>query len=80
MALSKLDTDGDRGRLAIKLKRAAEWHEKFDQSALAADIRAGMEKGAALAAQVAKDEAAWIAAGKDAAAEFNAKYLKSDKK
>jgi tetratricopeptide (TPR) repeat protein len=63
--------------LNTKRDRALSKFEDGDkqQKLLSAGLKHRLAKGASLAATVRKDEIAWIAAGKDASAEFQKKYL-----
>ena len=65
-------------RLKVKRERALSTLEDAEkQKRLMPNIlKQGLAKGVSLTQQVSKDEIAWIAAGKDASAEFQKKYLK----
>ncbi len=80
MALTKVTAAEDVTRLQTKYRNVAAQNEEFKAKAVNADLKAAVERGVALAAKVAKDEAAWIKAGKDASAAFTAKYLPAEKK
>ncbi|MDB6134712.1 MAG: hypothetical protein JWM59_2955 [Verrucomicrobiales bacterium] len=62
------------GRFAVAVMPLG---EKWTPKRVGKDVRALLAKGTALEAKVRRDEAAWLAAGKDLSVEFARKYLTS---
>jgi len=76
LASEKSSDEAEKARLLNKADRITGRHRDLDPEELIKQLHQNLEEGRALNAKVREDEIAWIAAGKDAAAEFEAKYLK----
>lgn len=66
----------DRKRIGDKLGEVGVLTERFKMSDEVKALDAALAEGTTFAANIRKDEIAWIRAGKDASAEFEKKYLK----
>lgn len=76
LAAEKSVDQGEKARLLDKAVGIAGHNRQMNQDDLIKHLQKSLEEGRILNAKVREDEITWIAAGRDAAMEFEAKYLK----
>lgn len=80
IACTKATKASEKQRLFGKFQGAlGALNERWNPKRAGEEVKRMLAKGTALQAKVQKDEAAWLAAGKDLSAEFNKKYLAAAK-
>ncbi len=74
-AAQETTNDDKKAALLTKCRLAGQYTEGLDQEYVGRQLHFGLKEGNTYFQAIREDEMAWIAAGKDASAEFQKKYL-----